>query len=286
MLSPYVILLTMDCIPLKTLKKENHAMKLKHLFLPLIVALFISSCTTIQPRRVTDELYQTPPSQSEQTYATAEDQRKQDTIQDRPSLQSAPYWMYERYPYHPYYHFDPFGYYYPFSFHSYAWYPYYGIGFGYYPYYHSSWYGSWYSPWYAPYYYPYGKVIHKQRKISTLPPARKILPTQNHTGRIRKVAPQQGTRKIRPPMNINPKGSNRKSPAPERYLRATDFLRSVNNQSRPQIRIHQPNLPQRKHYVVPNRSFTRQRMPVIRHSNPIRIQPPVRSGSSTGRKRK
>jgi hypothetical protein len=165
--------------------------------------------------------------------------------------------------------------------------PHYGIGFGYYPYYRSYWYGSWYSPWYAPfYYYPSGKVIHKQRKLSTLPPARNTLPAQNHTRRIRKIAPQPDTRKIRPPMNINPTGSNRKSPAPKRYLRATDFLRSGSHQGRPQIRMHQPNLPQRKHYVTPNRSFNRPRMPVIRNSNPVRIHTPVRSGSSSGRKRR
>jgi hypothetical protein len=129
-------------------------------------------------------------------------------------------------------------------------------------------------------------VIHKQRKISALPPARKTLPIDNHTGRIRKVAPQPDTRKVRPPVNINPKGSTRKSPAPERYLRATDFLRSGNYPTRPRIRIHQPNVPQRKYYVAPNRSVNRPRMPVIRHSNPVRIQPPVRSGSSSGRSRK
>ena len=262
-------------------------MKSKQIYLLLIVALFISSCTTIQPRRVTDELYQTPPSQVEPTYADAEDQMKRDTTKDRPSLQSAPYWMYERYPYHPYNHFNPFGYYYPFSFHGYSFHPYYGMGFGFYPYYSFYRYGSWYSPWYAHYYPSYGKIIPRQRKTSLLPPAARSAPAlQNHTRRIRKAAPAENTRKIRPLFNTNQVESNRKSPAPKRYLRATDFLRSGHNQSRPPIRIRNTNVSQRKHLISPGNRLIRKRAPVIRHSNPVRIKPPVRSGSSSGRKRK
>jgi len=259
-------------------------MKSKQIYLLLIIGLFISACTTIQPRRVTDELYQTPPSQIEQTYADAKEQMKMDTAKDHPSMQSAPLWMYERYPYHPYYHFDPFGYYYPFSFHRYALHPYYGMGFGFYPYYGS----YWYSPLYAPYSYPsYGKIIPRQRKTSLLPYAARSSSTlQNHSRRIRKVAPTQNTRKMRTLINTHRVEKNRKSPAPKRYLRATDFLRSGNNQSRPPIRIRKANIPQRKHSLSPGSQFIRQRTPVIRNSKPVRIHAPIRSGSSSGRSRK
>ena len=268
-------------------------MSAKNIYLLLLAAILAGSCTTIQPRNVSDELYQTPSRETGKIYTTHNYRIEKDTSEDLRSsrhhdIQRAPYWMYERYPYHPYYY-NPFDFYNPYGIYPrfYSFYPNYGWGFGYYPFaswYGYNWYGSYYSPYYTP--YQYGLVRNYQRKITGLPSVRSNQPFTSHTQRYRKnpqIPNKQGTTQVR---KYTRQEHQRKYTPPKRYIRATKTLRPVNlNHAR-------------RSYTPTNNNF--QRKPAVRSlpqnihkSTPVYRPPakagrstPVRSSSFSGRKRR
>ena len=269
-------------------------MKTRIIFILLISTLFIASCTTIQPRSVTDELYETP--DEERTYAYQAENQQLDTAEDTRSsrnyrMQRSPYWMYDHYPYYPYYRHYPFDFYHNWYF-DYPFYSYspfhYGFGFSYFPYapyYGYSWYGSYYTPFYNPYYH--FDTRNYQRKLTRRPMSGSYTPAGNHSTRIRKLPPGDNNRKVIRINDITRLQPVRKNTPSKRYLRATDFLRSgSNNLSRPPIRTIQNNTRTRKSTVTPFQNPVRFKSPT--RSNPVRIQRsnPVRQSNPVIRKRK
>jgi hypothetical protein len=265
-------------------------MKMKNLFILVIPAIFIVSCTSVQPRSVTDELYQTPQPKVQEEYLARSDQMSKDTLKDRLAprrneWQRAPYWMYEHYPYHPY------GYSHPYSFHpgihSFFPYPYFGATWGFYPYgayYSSHWYGGFWSP----FYHPYGhfKVKKWQRKTTSLPWGRSYRSRPDRPGRTRQILVEPDNRKMIRPNNIIRSQSGRKTSPPKRYLQATEFLRSGSKSTNNvQIGKNLQNIFQRKRSVSPMDQNIRQRKPAIHNPVKIRSTRPKRS-STSGRKRK
>ena len=268
-------------------------MKARTIYLLLLAAILAGSCTSIQPRNVSDELYDTPSRETQEVYTARNDRMEKDTSKDlrssrRHDIQRAPYWMYERYPYHPYYY-DYFDFYNPFGFYPrfYSFYPSYGWGFSYYPY--ASMYGyNWYGSYYSPYYYPfqYGKVRNYQRKITGLPSVRSNQSYTNHTQRYRKnpqIQNNQAANSVRKYIRQEPQ---RKYSPPKRYIRATKSLRPINlnhgnRKYTPNTRVFQ-----RKSSVGSFHQNIRRSKPVYRPPAKIRISTPVRSSSSSGRKRR
>ena len=269
-------------------------MKAQSIYILLVTGLLAGSCTSIQTRSVSDELYQTPEGTTQQMFIAGDDQVKEDTSRQlqssrRYEMHRSPYWMYDRYPYHPYYYWDPFDFYYPYGLypHYHAYYPlHYGWGFSYYPF--ASYYGySWYGSYYRPYYPYYGSVKNYQRKTAVLPPVRSHQPSSTHTQRYRKVPQIQDNSKAAPIRKISRQQPQRKytpyTPA-KRYIRATEHLRSINTnppnrQYLPVNRFRKPN------NIKSFQPRIRQSTPIHRPQPKIRISSPSRSSSSSGRKR-
>jgi len=274
-------------------------MRARNIYLLLLASLFAASCTTIQPRNVSDELYDTPSRETQKVYIAQSDPMEKDTSKDLRSsrqhdIQGAPYGMYERYPYHPYYY-DPFDFYYPYGFYPryYSFYPHYGWGFGLYPY--ASWYGyNWYGSWYSPYYYPYqyGTVKNYQRKFSARPSLRSDHPLSSHTKRYRKtpqIQDKQGTTRVRKYIRQEPQRQytpQRNYTPPKRYIRATESLRPLNIKGSNKHYVPNRNIHQRKSSVGSFHRNIGRSTPVYRPPAKVRINPPVRSSSSSGRKRR
>ncbi|GEM_PF-2167940 len=289
-------------------------MKRQYFFLWAMGALLVSSCT-VQHRTVNDELYQTPPDLTGQEITvhrqsdTADQPRSSDT--DNPRIQSAPYWMYEHYPYHPYYYGDwPFDTYFQFHFYApfyahypfnpyYSFYPYspyfYGSWYGYYGYYaHYPFHRYWWYDHYNPYYpYYHHRTVQRKAALNPAPAGKPPIATGRQYERVRKTAPGEKRKDV----FIDGRKTRPNLPArnirPERYRRAIKPLQSQPGRIEPFTRKFIPqNTPDKRSYTVPfhpnNRKFTPTRRPVrIRKSTPpIRRSAPVRSNSSGGRKRK
>ena len=233
-------------------------MKTKTLFALIVIGIMVSSCTTtLQQRRVADELYETPQisrqDQVEQTQKYQDQWRKSKDTLDRkndryygytPPYGYYPHRGYPHYYWPDWYHWDFYPYYpmygwgYPwygagfFGFHSYWYSPYYryGYGYGYYPYY----------PWNN---YPFVTRQYKRKLSSnTIPGSRNTNVTVPHTQRIRKV--------LATPVNKSNNSPDLRIPSrnvrvPQRTIRATEGIRT----SRP-VSISQSRI--RRNYIRPS----------------------------------
>lgn len=212
-------------------------MKSKTLFFLFIATVIFSSCTTtLQQRRVADELYDDPVIQNQEQVrysARSVDPYAKDTLFRKDSNRYLynhdfdpkyygykPYGWYHRY-YPNWYYWDFYPYYNPYFGMSYPWYhswysPFFGFSYyGYYPFYS-------YSPYYTRYYgyhYPRSTNI-RQRKMSSgvIYKDRDDHILSPHSQRIRKV--QADDKNLNNPSLRLP--ANRSTFVPKRTVRALD----------------------------------------------------------------
>lgn len=257
-------------------------MKTRTLFSLFIIAAIFSSCTTtLQQRRVADELYENPPDtyteeqidqsgryrdQAEQSGDTLD--RKKDRYGYVPRYGYAPHRWYGH-------HYWPDWYYWDF----YPYYPYYGYG---YPWYRSAWFG-YHSYWHSPYfgYYPYYPSYYStysprtwQRKTSSgiINSTRKFDANAPHTQRIRRVVSLPENKSSTNTRLSIP--SDRTVRMPLRTIKATDGnIRRQNTRSVNRMHYIRPSNIQ----STPDRSNIIMRDPVRRHirTQPIRRSTPV-----------
>ncbi|MFW5944508.1 MAG: hypothetical protein ACOCTU_04550 [Bacteroidota bacterium] len=259
-------------------------MRTRTLFSILIAGIIFSSCTTtLQQRRVADELYENP-----DTY-TSEQEARPEQDKDQAAKEKDTLSRYDRYGYRPHYgpgygyiphrwyhHYRPDWYYWDF----YPYYPYYGYG---YPWYGAAFFG-YHSYWYSPYYrnYPYFPSYYswsstvRQRKTTSnrLYNERNRNITVPQTGRIRKVLSSPENKSlIRPKLSTS---SDRKGSVPLRTIRATDRNRAPNSGS-------VTTSGKRINYIRPSNikgSQNRKYTPLIRNSG-VRnsVRPAIRKSS-------
>jgi len=220
-------------------------MKTKTLFSIFIIAAIFSSCTTtLQQRRVADELYENPDTYTKEQVAQSgqykyQAEKQKDTIYHKDkrygySPYYGPRYGYVPHRWYPHYYW-PDWYYWDF----YPHYPFYGYG---YPWYGSAFFGYhsyWYSPYFGHYsyypYYPYNytpySVRSRERKLTSnsLRSNRIGNITAPHTQRIRKVLPSSDNKSLSTPNLRIP--SDRKARMPLRTIRAIDGNRVSNSGS-------------------------------------------------------
>jgi hypothetical protein len=280
-------------------------MKLKAIYLPVIAAFIMASCTTtLQERSVSDELYNDPQFTREENMAYSGDSKDRlyesnDTLREKNYDNDRRYYGSRPYPYYPHYHDWFYRDFYPFHSplygYGYPWYnPWYGFGpafygvhyYGYYPYYAY----SWYNPWYGNYYYP-GKVRNIQRKSASFY-SNNLPKNAGATERIRKITALPENKSVSS-SDIR-KSSN--SGIPLRTIRARSVSGNRNSNLAKPIRIRKAT-PQRKYNVANdhrqinfNNHPVRKRSPVYRQpSHSVNRSHSIRSrstGSSSSRRRK
>lgn len=262
-------------------------MKTRTLFSLFIIAAIFSSCTTtLQQRRVADELYENPPDtykeeqvdQSGQYRDQAE--RSKDTLDRKKDRYG--YVPHRGYPYYyrPYWYYRDFHPYYPFYGYGYG-YPWYGSAFfGYHSYWHSPYYG--YYP-YHPYYYSTYSPRTRQRKTSSsiINNTRKVNNSSPHTQRIQKiVSSPENKSSTNSGLSIP---SDRKVRMPLRTIRATDGNSRVqNSRSGKRMNYIRPSniqgTPERKYNIMPrNPRQQNTGTPLIKKSSPVYRNPVYRS---------
>ncbi len=282
-------------------------MKTRTLFVPFIIAAIFSSCTTtLQQRRVADELYDTP--QTPQEEQVAQSRNYQDQLQGSKDTLDRKYkrryGYVPPYGYHPHrwypHYYWPDWYYWDFypshPFYGYG-YPWYGGGFfGFHSYWHSPYYG--YYPYYPWNYYPFVTREYK-RKLSSnaIRSDRNTNITAPHTQRIRKSLATPVNKSLNTP---DLKIPSRDARMPLRTIRATEGTRSSRSKSisTPRKRmnyIRPSNIRQggaeRKYNIVPMNSrkngyrknqIIQKRTPVYRSpSHPVNRIHHVRPSGST-----